>query len=66
MSQFDQPTRSPPPHPPTRKKKGGGPSFHGVTSHWLHGNSIPKIGCQYFWARLIAHPKNTLPICNSN
>jgi hypothetical protein len=31
---------------PTRKK--GGPSLHDSTSHWLHGNSIPKIGCHYF------------------
>jgi len=32
------------------------------SSHWLHGNSIPKIGCHYFWSGLIALPKNTLPI----
>jgi hypothetical protein len=28
----------------------------------LIGNSIPKIGCHYFWPELIALPKNTLPI----
>jgi hypothetical protein len=30
---------------------------------WLHGNSILKIGCHYFWPGLIiiALPKNTLP-----
>jgi hypothetical protein len=28
----------------------------------LHGNSIPKIGCHYFWPGRIAFPKNTLPI----
>jgi hypothetical protein len=27
------------------------PSLPNVTSHWLHGNSIPiKIGCHYFLA----------------
>jgi hypothetical protein len=31
------------------------------TSHWLHGNSIPK-DRHYFWPGLIALPKNTLPI----
>jgi hypothetical protein len=46
----------------TRKKKKGGSSLHNATSHWLHGNSIPKIGCHYFWPGLIALPKNTLPI----
>jgi hypothetical protein len=24
-----------------------------MTSHWLHGNSIPKIGGHYFWPGLI-------------
>jgi hypothetical protein len=28
---------------------------------WLHGNSIPKIDCLYFWPGLIALPKSTLP-----
>ncbi len=28
---------------------------------WLHGNSIPLIGCHYFWPGLIALPNNTLP-----
>jgi hypothetical protein len=59
----------PPPHPPpplplpsiTHKKKKGGP-LRSMTSHWLHGNFIPKFGCHYFWPRLIALPKNTLPI----
>jgi hypothetical protein len=28
----------------------------------LHGSSIPKIGCQYFWPGLITLPNNnTLP-----
>ncbi len=35
--------------------------FHDPTSHWLHGNSIPKIGCHYFRPGLIVLPKNTLP-----
>ncbi len=35
---------------------------HDSTSHLLHGNSNPKIGCHYFWPGLIALPKNTLPI----
>ncbi len=35
-------------------------SLHDLTSHWLHGNSIPKIGSNYFWPGLIALPKNTL------
>jgi len=63
---FGPPPHPKPPHPQKKKGGGGGGSFHGMTSHWLHGNSIPKIGCQYFWPRLIAHPKNTLPICKSN
>jgi len=45
----------------TRKKRGA-PSLHDATSHWLNGNSIPKFGCHNFWPRLIALPKNTLPI----
>jgi hypothetical protein len=32
------------------------PSLHDLTSHWLHGNSIPKIGCHYFWPRLSNSP----------
>jgi hypothetical protein len=39
------------------------PNRRGVLQHWLHGNSIPKIGCHYFWPGLIALPKkNTLPM----
>jgi hypothetical protein len=36
---------------PTRKIKREDPSSldDDTTSHWLHGNSIPKIGCHYFW-----------------
>jgi hypothetical protein len=30
---------------PNHKKTREAPSFHDVTSHRLHGNSIPKIGC---------------------
>ncbi len=34
-----------------------------VTSHWLHGNSILKIGCHYIWPGLIAFPRTPyLPI----
>jgi hypothetical protein len=51
--------RKNPPSPPSTKK-GEAPSLHDSTSHWLHGNSIPKIGGHYFWAGLIALPKNTL------
>jgi len=41
--------KNPPfPTPPTQEKEGG-PSFHGMTSHYLHGNSNPKIGYYYFW-----------------
>jgi hypothetical protein len=35
------------------------PSLHDATSHWLHGNSIPKFGCHYFWPGLIALPKHS-------
>ncbi len=42
-----------PPPPPTHKKKRNAPSLHDSTSHWLDGNSIPKIGCHYFWPGLI-------------
>ncbi len=50
-----------------KKKKKGGPftPWH-TTSHWLHENSIPSIGCHYFWPGLIALPKNTRPIMMSN
>jgi hypothetical protein len=47
--------------PPTHKKEKGAPSLLDTTSHWLHENSITKIGCLYFWPGLIALPKNTLP-----
>jgi len=36
--------------------------IHDLISHWLDENSIPKIGCHYFWPGLIALPKNTIPI----
>jgi hypothetical protein len=34
-------------------------SLHDATSHWLHGNYIPKFGCHYFWPGLIALPKHS-------
>ncbi len=40
--------------PLTHKKKREALSLHTVTSHWFHRNCIPKIGCHYFWPRLIA------------
>jgi hypothetical protein len=52
-------TTAPPPH--THKEKKGGP-FIPCTSHWLHGNYIPKIALPLFWPRLIALPKDTFPI----
>jgi len=53
-----------PPWPPTHKKKREDPSLHDSTSHWMHGNSIPKIACHYFWPGLVTVvlPKNTPPI----
>jgi hypothetical protein len=39
---------------PSKNKKGGNLRLHDTTSHWLHGNSIHKIGCH----------NNTLPIIN--
>jgi hypothetical protein len=46
---------------PTHKKTREGPfTPRQATSHWLHGNSIPNIGCHYFWPGLLALPKNTL------
>jgi hypothetical protein len=56
----------PHPTPPTHLEKREAPSLHDMTSHWLHGYCIPKIGCHYFWAGFIAllH-KNTLPNCLS-
>jgi hypothetical protein len=50
-----------PPFPYIQDKKEA-PSLHDTTSHCLNGNSIPKIGCHYFWPGLVALPKNTLPI----
>jgi hypothetical protein len=46
------------PAPPYSRR----PSLDDPTSHWLHGNSIPKIGWHCFWPGLIALPKNTVPI----
>jgi hypothetical protein len=40
------------PPSPTHKKKKEAPSLYDSTSHWLHGNSIPKIGCHNFWPGL--------------
>jgi len=34
---------------PTHENKREAPSLHDLTSHWLHGNSIPKIGSHYFF-----------------
>jgi hypothetical protein len=42
------------PVPLTHKKRREAPSLHNVTSHWLHRNCIPEIGCHYLWPRLIA------------
>ncbi len=28
-----------------------------MTSHWLHGNSIFKIGCHFIWPGVIAFPR---------
>jgi len=33
-------------HPHPQDKKKGGSTLH--SSHWLHENSIPKLGCHYF------------------
>jgi len=52
----------PPPPLAPQKKKREAPSLHDTASHWLHGNSIPKIGYHYFRPELIALPKNTLLI----
>jgi hypothetical protein len=56
--------KAPPFLPPSnpQEKKEDPSSLHDRTSHWLHGNSIPKFGWHYFWPALIALPKNTLPI----
>jgi len=41
--------KNPPPLPTHKKKtKRKAPSHHNASSHWLHGNFIPKIGCQLF------------------
>jgi hypothetical protein len=50
------------PCPPPTRKKGDAPPLHDATSHWLHGCSIPSIGCHYFWPELIALPFNTAPM----
>jgi hypothetical protein len=51
------------PLPHTHKKKKEATSLHEMTSHWLHGNCIPKIGRHYFWPGLTALPENTLTYC---
>jgi hypothetical protein len=56
------PFLSTPSTPPTRQKGRPLHSLHDTTAHWLHGNSIHKIGCHYFWPGRIAFPNNTLPI----
>jgi hypothetical protein len=48
--------------PLTHKTKREYPSLRDTTSHWLHENSVSKIGCHSFWPVLIALPKNTLSI----
>jgi hypothetical protein len=50
-------------HPPTHQKnKMEAPPLDDVPCHWLHGNSIHKIGCHYILLGLIALFKNTLLI----
>ncbi len=48
-------------HNPQEKKKGRCfTSLH--ASHWLHGNSIPKTGCHYFWPELsTVVPRSIIP-----
>jgi hypothetical protein len=55
---YDGDLRTPLPSPKEEDR-----TLHSMTqlSHWLHANSISKIGCRYFWPGLIALPKNTLP-----
>jgi hypothetical protein len=43
--------RAPPP-PLHKRPKREDPSLHDVTSDRVHGSSIPKIGCHYFWPGL--------------
>jgi hypothetical protein len=60
-TQLEKSSPSAPPSP-TRQK---GRTLHFMTrlpSHWLHENSISKIGCHSFWPVLIALPKSTLSI----
>lgn len=44
------------------KREAPAPSIDDMSSHWLHGNSFPKISCHYFWPGLISLPKNTLTV----
>ncbi len=62
QTQLEKKNGSPSPHP-QGKKSGPLTSLHDMTSHWLHGNPIPKIGCHYFWPGLTALPTNTLTYC---
>jgi hypothetical protein len=41
------------PHLPASQPRRTNPSLHDTISHWLHGNSNPKIGCHYCWPGLI-------------
>jgi len=53
---------TPLPHPSPTRKKREALLLHDTTSCWLHGNSIPKIGCHYFLPGQIALSKSSLPI----
>ncbi len=46
--------------PPTRVKHGR-PFTSWHASHWLHGHSIPKIGCHYFWPEFSTIPHAIIP-----
>jgi hypothetical protein len=61
---FKSPSPPPTPHKKKKEKRPFTP-WH-VTSHWLHGKTIPKIGCLYFWPELIVLPKTTLTISIHN
>ncbi len=54
------------PSPPSAHPQENKGRTRQATSHWLHGNSIPNIGCHYFWPGLIALSKNTLPYLFTN
>jgi len=65
QTQLERKKKKPPFRPPPTPKriKREAPSLHEVTSDWSHGNSIPKIGCNYFWPTYLWYHSSQQQFC---